>query len=109
MAEVRYYFDEHVAASIANGLRRRGVDVLTVPQTRTMGDDDPDQLALAHKLGRVFFTHDSDHLNLAAAGQLHSGIVFASRQMAAGQCIRTLILVHQVLTAEDLVGKIEFI
>jgi predicted nuclease of predicted toxin-antitoxin system len=109
VAEVRYYFDEHVASSVAKGLRRRGIDVLTVPEARTRGDEDPDQLALANKLGRVFFTHDSDHLILAAAGQTHSGIVFASRQMPAGDSIRALILVHQVLTAEELVGKIEFI
>jgi predicted nuclease of predicted toxin-antitoxin system len=108
-AEVRYYFDEHVASAVAKGLRRRGIDVLTVPETRTMGGEDPDQLALANRLGRVFFTHDADHLNLAAAGQAHSGIVFASRQMPVGDSIRALILIHQVLTAEDLIGKIEFI
>jgi predicted nuclease of predicted toxin-antitoxin system len=109
VGEVRYYFDEHVANSVALGLRRRGIDVLTVPEARTMGNDDPAQLGLASRLGRVFFTHDSDHLQLAASGQSHNGIVFASRQMAAGDCIRALILVHQVLTAEDLVGQIEFI
>ena len=95
--------------AVAKGLRRRGIDVLTVPEARTTGDEDPDQLALANKLGRIFFTHDSDHLGLAAAGQTHSGIVFASRQMPAGDNIRALILVHQLLTAEELVGKIEFI
>ena len=69
MAEVRFYLDEHVARSVAKGLRRRGIDVLTVPEARTLGDDDPEQLALANSFARVFFTHDSDHLALAAAGQ----------------------------------------
>lgn len=30
MADVRYYLDEHIAEAVAKGLRRRGVDVLTL-------------------------------------------------------------------------------
>lgn len=109
VAEVRYYLDEHVAAAVAKGLRRRGVDVLTVPEARTRGDEDADQLALADRLGRVFFTHDADYLVLANAGQSHSGIVFAPREMSYGACIRSLELIHQMVTAEEMVGNIEFI
>jgi predicted nuclease of predicted toxin-antitoxin system len=84
VSEIRDYLDENVASAIGQGLRRRGIDVLTVPEARTRGDDDPNQLALAHRLNRVLFTHDADHFSLAAAGQPHSGIVFAPQMTAAG-------------------------
>ena len=35
---VRFYMDENVSRSITVGLRRRGLDVLTVSQYRKMGD-----------------------------------------------------------------------
>lgn len=30
MASIRYYLDEHIAEAVAKGLRRRGVDVLSL-------------------------------------------------------------------------------
>lgn len=33
---IRYYFDEHVGYAVAEGLRRRGVDVLTLAETDTL-------------------------------------------------------------------------
>jgi predicted nuclease of predicted toxin-antitoxin system len=109
VTEVRYFLDEHVATAVAKGLRRRGVDVLTVPDALTLGVSDADQLALARSHGRVFVTHDADYLRLAVGNQFHSGVVFATRQMPVGDLIRAVVLIHQILTAEDMVGRVQFI
>ena len=38
MAErVKFYIDEHLPKAVIDGLRRRGVDVLTVPEAGMMG------------------------------------------------------------------------
>lgn len=73
------------------------------------GEGDPDQLALAFRMGRVFFTHDADFLRLLAEAPPHAGVVFSPRQRAAGDIIRALHLIHQVLTAEEMSGRLEFI
>ena len=109
MAEIRYYLDEHVASAIATGLRQHGVDVLTVPEARTIGWADSDQLELARMDGRVLFTHDADYLRLAASGVEHAGIVFSARQASIGDLIRSLHQVVEAISAEEIVGRIEFI
>jgi predicted nuclease of predicted toxin-antitoxin system len=53
---VRFYLDEHVPAAIADGLRRRGVAVLTTQDTGMRSAADDDQLLLATRQGRVVFT-----------------------------------------------------
>ena len=39
---IRYFTDEHVATAIAKGLRKRGIDVLTVSEANLLGTDDED-------------------------------------------------------------------
>ena len=47
MAEIRYYTDEQVSRAVINGLRQRGVDVLSVPEANRIGASDDEQLAFA--------------------------------------------------------------
>lgn len=42
---VRYFTDEHVAKAVAGGLRKRGIDVLTIAEAGLLGADDEDLLA----------------------------------------------------------------
>jgi len=57
--------NHHVPAAIANGLRRRGVDVLTAYEDGAAELDDPDLLSRTTQLGRVLFSQDRDLLVLA--------------------------------------------
>lgn len=109
MSQIRYYTDEHVASAVILGLRQRGIDVLSVPEAGTMGATDEAHLALASEQGRVLFTQDTDFLRLAAAGSLHAGIVYVPQHTAIGDIIRGLLLISQVLDAEDMIGKIEYL
>ena len=80
MARIRSFTDEHVARAVVIGLRRRGVDVLTVPEAGTLGASDAEQLQRASDEERVIFTQDDDFLRLEAAGTDHAGIVYASQE-----------------------------
>jgi predicted nuclease of predicted toxin-antitoxin system len=106
---VRFYLDEHVPAVIADGLRRRGVDVLTTRDAGMRHAADTDQLVLATRQGRVVFTQDADFLRLHAAGTSHAGIVFARQGTAIGLIVRGLALIHKTLTAEDMKNRLEFL
>lgn len=57
---VQLYMDHHVPAAITQGLRSRGVDVLTSYEDGTAEFDDPPVLARATELGRVVFSQDAD-------------------------------------------------
>ena len=69
MARIRFYTDEQVARAVVRGLRRRGVDVLTVPEAGNLGVSDVEQLQRARDEERVIFTQDDDFLRLAAEEQ----------------------------------------
>ena len=109
MARIRSFTDEHVARAVVIGLRRRGEDVLTVPESSTLGASDAEQLQRARDEERVIFTQDDDSLRLAAAGTDHAGIVYASQECAVGQIIRGLMVIHDVLEADELVGCVEYL
>jgi hypothetical protein len=109
MSSVRYYTDEHVAAAVIRGLRQRGLDVLSVPDAGMMGARDEVHLGFALAEQRVLFTQDTDFLRLAAAGATHAGIVYAPQRTSIGTIIRGLVLIHQALAAEDMIGQIEYL
>lgn len=64
-AEIRFHLDECVPGAVAEGLRRRRIDVTTTPESALISAVDRDQLAFASKEGRVLVTKDSDFLGLA--------------------------------------------
>ena len=106
---IRFYTDEHVARAVVRGLRQRGVDVLTVPEAGMLGASDEEHLARAQAEGRVLFTQDEDFLRLHASGVVHAGIVYIPQHTSVGEIVRGLILVFQVLDAEDIQGRVEYL
>ncbi len=106
---VRLYTDEHVARAVARGLRNRGVDVVTAVQAELLGATDEQHLRWAKTNGRVLFTLDSDFLRLHAAGVEHDGIVYASQGTSVGDQIRGLMLIFQLLSAQDMKSHVEFL
>jgi hypothetical protein len=92
-----------------NGLRQRGVDVVTVAQAGMLGATDEAHLEKALTSDRVLFTQDDDFLRLHASGLEHAGIVYAPQGRSVGEIISGLMLIYQALEAEDMVGHVEYI
>ena len=74
-----------------------------------LGAGDAAHLAFAFSQGRVIFTQDDDFLRLAAQGHEHAGIVYAHQRTAIGDIVRGLVLICNVLSAEEMSGNIEFL
>lgn len=106
---IRYHTDEHIARAVIEGLRRRGIDVSTTFEAGLRSATDEEQLNHAHDAGRVFVTQDTDFLRLHAQGTPHSGIAFFRQGEAAGDMLRMLVLLFDVLTAEEIAGRVEFL
>ena len=107
---VSFYFDEHMSNAVAEGLRGRGVDVLTTHEANRRGFSDEEQLAFAFQHGRVMVTMDSDYIALSAQGISHAGIAYAKFQsLSVGQWIQGLQLIFEVLDADDMKNHVEYL
>lgn len=69
---LHFFFDQHIPFPVAQGLRRRGVDVLTAQEAERCGLPDAEQIIFAGQAGRVLVTFDADFLALAAGGVRHA-------------------------------------
>jgi len=106
--------DQHVPRAITNGLRLRGVDVLTAHEDGASRLRDPALLDRATELERVLFTQDDDLLTEATQRQRQrqtfSGVIYAHQlRMSIGNCVRDLELVAQVGEPEDMTGQTLFL
>lgn len=109
MQEIKFYFDEHLDGRVADGLRRRGVNVLTVQAAGRRGLSDVEQLIFATQQGRVMVTSDSDYLILAAQDSLHAGIAYVQPGTAIGRMINDLLLLHGALTPDEMKNHVEYL
>lgn len=107
---IRFHLDEHVDPVIADGLRRRGVDVTTTADAGLIGATDQVQLDYIRAEQRTIFTEDADFLRLHAAGEPHPGIAYCHQQSRSiGEIIRHLILIWEALDPEDIRNRVEFL
>ena len=111
MAElIKFHLDENVRSAIAQGLRRRGVDVTTTPEQLLIGTSDEEQLNFAISQQRVIFTQDTDFLRMNRSNTNHYGIVYCFQgSKSIGEIIRGLILIYELLEPADMLGKVEFL
>ena len=110
---ISLYFDENVDVSVAAGLRRRGVDVVTARDQGKLGADDEEHLAFAHSQGRVLVTHDvADFAGLhgrwLVAGKQHAGIA-VSNVAAPGVLFRRLLQLCESVPQTEAAGHLIFL
>ncbi len=111
---IALYMDEHVHRAITEGLRLRGVDVLTVQADGYHHKPDPILLDRATQLQRVMFSQDEDLLIEAKHHQTEgipfAGVIYAHQlQVTIGICVRDLELMAKAATPEDLANRVEYL
>jgi predicted nuclease of predicted toxin-antitoxin system len=100
---IRLHLDENCPHAIADGLRRRGIDVTTTPEVDLMGVSDEEQTAYALGQGRVIFTQDKDFLRINASGVPHAGIVYCRQgKHRIGGVIQGLTEVWETMEPEEM-------
>ncbi len=111
MAElIRFHLDENVNLAIASGLRQHGIDVTTSRNAELIGASDAEQLQYAKREGRVMVSQDTDFLVIAAATTEHPGLAFARKgTRSVRQIVDQLVLIHAVMTAEEMQGHVEYL
>ena len=107
---IRFHLDENIENGVAEGLRRRGIDVTTPRDAGLAGASDSDHLAFALQDRRIIVTHDRDFLRQVAQGISHAGIAFCPHgSRTVGDMIRSLILLHEVYDSSDMQGHVEYL
>lgn len=108
MGRIRYYTDEHVSKAVVRALRRRGVEVLRTPEAEMLAASDLEHLTRARQEGRVIFTQDDDYLRLAVKTE-HAGIVYAPQETPLRAIVAGLMLIYQVLDADEMQNHVEYL
>ena len=106
---IKFYTDAHIAKAVVRGLRERGLDVLSVQDTRMFDVPDDDHLRLAIEQDRVIVTQDADFLRFNSENVEHRGFVYAPQGTSIGEIIRGLMLIWEVLEPSDMQGHVEYL
>jgi hypothetical protein len=109
-ATIRFHFDENVALSIADGLKRRGIDATTTLSTGLLGASDEKQLDFAHTEERVLVTCDTDFLRLHEQGVSHAGIVYSPKgKRSIGEFLHGLVMIAECLAPDEMKNHVEYL
>jgi hypothetical protein len=111
---LRLYMDHHVQFAITEGLRNRGIDVLTTQQDNTARLDDESLLARATVLDRVLVSEDRDLIIIAnrwlQSGREFSGLIYAHQLIVTiGRAVHDLELMAKILEPEDMLNHIQYL
>lgn len=111
---IAFYMDVHVPRAITNGLRLRGVDVLTAQEDGNGTASDAQLLDRATELNRVLFTQDDDLLVEGKQRQIEgitfTGVVYAHQlRVTIGSCVHDLELIAKVAMEKDLANRVEYL
>lgn len=110
---VRLYFDHNVKRSITQGLRLRGIDVLTAFEDGSHRLTDPKLLDRATALHRILFSTDADLIVEARdrqrAGVPFAGVIYAPQEIPVSLCLDQLELVVKAGTPADFADSLLFL
>lgn len=111
---IRLYMDHNVPRAITNGLKLKGIDLITAYEDGSSQLDDSKLLDRASELERVLFTRDYNLLQEATkrqrAGVPFYGIIYAHQlKISIGDCIRDLEIIAEAGDPEDLMNQVQFL
>ncbi len=111
---ISLYMNHHVPSAITEGLRSKGVNVITAFEDGAAQYDDDRLLARASELGRILFTQDDDLLAVAqswiAAGKPFAGLIYGhQRALTIGRAVRDLELIAKASEREDMQNQVQFV
>ena len=106
--------DVHVRRAVTDGLRLRGVDVLTAQEDGASRLEDHELLDRAESLGRLLFTQDEDLLRETNRRQQASerffGLLYAHQlNITIAECIRDLELIAKSSDLDDWLNRVLFL
>jgi predicted nuclease of predicted toxin-antitoxin system len=110
VSDIRFQLDEHMQSAIAVQLRRRGIDILTADEALLRGAADTAYFAYSLETGRVLVSFDRHFAQLHNRQIGHAGVVYFPRgNRSVGEVVEALLLVREVYTADEMLGRLEYL
>ena len=112
LRSIRYHLDHDINrnATVADALRRRGIDVTVSREVGVARVPDTDQIEYARREGRVLVTHDADFLGIGRNNPDHAGIVRCRQgEISLGDVVRGRVFIRECCTPEEMKGSIIFL
>lgn len=107
---IRFLLDEHVPIAVADGLRVRGIPVVTAQEVGVRRTPDVEILRFAAANGYVVVTEDAHYLGLQYTHQPHAGIAYCGRRVREpGQIVLALEDLYTKKCAGDMVNWLEYL
>lgn len=107
---IRFHLDEQMDPDIASALRQYGIGVTTSVSAGLRTSNDDVQFQYICEQRRIIVTDDTDFLRMRASRNDHPGIVYCRRSAhTLGEMIRFLLLIYEVCTPEEMVGRTEYL
>jgi hypothetical protein len=107
------YADEHVKSAIVEGLRQRGMDVVTAQERNQCRTDDEALLKTATAEARLLLTNDTDFLRIHAewnsAQWEHAGIVFWPQELPVGAAISQIVQYALATNPNDAANVVKYL
>ncbi|MDE2774895.1 MAG: DUF5615 family PIN-like protein [Chloroflexota bacterium] len=108
--DIRLFFDENMPVAVAKRLNELGIDTVTTPVLKRLGQSDPNQLEFARTSGRVLCTYDKDYIRMASQGIKHAGIVFIPGMYRDyGVLLRYFIEFKRIYSPADMENRLEYL
>jgi hypothetical protein len=57
----------------------------------------------------VIVTRDGDYLRIAAAGAVHTGIVYGAQERSLGELVRDIVQIWELLEPVEMRGRVEYL
>ena len=111
--KIKLMLDEDVQIELANALKAKGVDAVSVQEFGRKGLPDEGQLNFADNNGRVLFTYNIGdfiklHSKFIRQGRNHQGII-VSKQLSISQALKGLLSLVSALPADEMANRLEFL
>jgi len=116
VSDIRLYVDEDASEqAVVDGLRARGLDVVTTAEAGQLGASDIDQLRYAISQERTLYSFNVGdfarlHTEFLAEGTEHFGIVvIPDQRYSIGEKIRALASFATLLSAEEIMNRMAYL
>lgn len=96
--------------AVADGLRRREIDVERAQDIGLADATDYEHLRYAFRAKRVIITHDKDFIRLNQQNEQNYGIAYCKQgSRSIGEMIDSLVLIYEAVTPEQMIRHVEFL
>ncbi len=110
---IRVYTDEDMYGTIVRALRERGYDAISTPESKNLGQSDPEQLRSAISQQRAIVTFNVGdfvqlHTEYLQSHLEHWGII-VSKRLPIGDVVKRMLNLLNNLTADEMRNRLEYL